>query len=182
MKMLPPSRPGWPREKVASRLFDGGVRVAVAMLGVRGYYLDTMGVPGVNDRGIYDDAIFINSPSGCMAFNANVDPSIFRHGVANLAPGLHFYKKGNHGLSRPGGGYPAFRPATPDESLPVIRDGKAGLSPGIAINIHRGSRNSTSSLGCQTIHPDQWEAFRSLGYSEMDRHGQKTIPYLLILA
>ena len=64
-----------------------------------------MGKPGANDRGIYDDAIFINSPSGCMAFNANVDPSVFRPGVATLAPGLHVYKKGNHGISRPGGGY-----------------------------------------------------------------------------
>lgn len=32
----------------------------------------------------------------------------------------------------------------------------------------------------QTIHPSQWEAFISLAYSEMDRAGQKTIPYLLV--
>ena len=51
---------------------------------------------------------------------------------------------------------------------------------GVAINIHRGGYNTTSSLGCQTIHPSQWEAFIALAYLEMDRAGQKTIPYLLV--
>ena len=61
----------------------------------------------------------------------------------------------------------------------MTRDGQ-GDSMGIAINIHRGRYNTTSSEGCQTIYPSQWESFISLVYSEMDRAGQKTIPYLLV--
>lgn len=176
---MPPARPAWPREKVAQLLGAAGVTHPVALLGSRGYYRDTMGKPGKNDRGIYDDAIFVSSPNGCYSFNANTDPSPWRPGVASLVPGVHNYRKGRHGISR-GPGYPALRPATPGEALPVRRDGQRGTSEGIAINIHRGGRNTTSSLGCQTIHPDQWGAFIALVYAEMDRHGQKTVPYLLI--
>jgi lysozyme len=61
----------------------------------------------------------------------------------------------------------------------VTRDGQ-GDSMGIAINIHKGGYRTTSSEGCQTIHPSQWPAFVALVYSEMDRVGQKTIPYLLM--
>jgi lysozyme len=51
---------------------------------------------------------------------------------------------------------------------------------GIAINIHRGSRTTTSSEGCQTIHPTQWLPFQVLTYAEMDRHKQTRIPYVLL--
>ena len=177
--MLPPSRPQQAKSKTQALLTKARVDDAVALVGIRGYYRDSMGVPGENDRGIYDDAIFLVSPNAYAAFNANTDPSIRRAGIAVLKPGVHRYRKGKHGLSKPGGGYPALRPANPDESLPVTRDGQ-GDSMGIAINIHRGGYNSTSSEGCQTIYPSQWESFISLVYSEMDRAGQKTIPYLLV--
>lgn len=152
----------------------------VFLVGVRGYYLDTMGAPGKNDRGIYDDAIVLVSPSAYMTVNANCDPSVFRPGIASLVPGLHWYKKGYHGISHPGGGYPAFRPASSDESVPVTRDGQPGVSKGIAINIHRGSLKSTSSLGCQTVYPPQWAAFQSTVYAELDRNAQKRLPYILL--
>lgn len=154
--------------------------VPVFLVGIRGYYLNTMGEPGKNDRGIYDDAIALVSPTAYLTVNANCDPSVFRKGIATLVPGVHWYRKGKHGLSRPGGGYPAFRPDNPEEKLPVMRDGASGISFGIAINIHKGSLNSTSSLGCQTIYPPQWLPFQTLTYSEMDRHGQKRIPYVLL--
>lgn len=152
------------------------------LLGVRGYYQDSMGKVGANDRGIYDDGIFVVSPDSFAAFNANVDPSAFRPGIATLLPGWHPYKPGNHGITRPGGGYPAFRPATKDESLPVSRDGETGSSnrDGVAINIHRGGRNTTSSEGCQTLHPDQWDAFYSLVRTEMQRAKLKQFWYGLI--
>jgi lysozyme len=51
---------------------------------------------------------------------------------------------------------------------------------GIAINIHRGGYRTTSSEGCQTIYPSQWDGFINLVYSEMSRYNQKTIPYLLV--
>lgn len=183
---IPPSRPGWARERVlaAIALHSGSLLPGdkVAVLGVRGYYRDTMGKPGANDRGIYDDAIFlVDLPEGQIrAYNANTDPSVFRSGIATLAPGVHRYRPGNHGISRPGGGYPAFRPATRDEALPVLRDGIPGTSDGIAINIHRGSYNSTSSAGCQTIHPDQWSEFQKSTMKLLAKYAQKTFPYILI--
>lgn len=153
------------------------------LLGVRGYYRDTMGKSGTNDRGIYDDAIFVVGRETFAAFNANTDPSRFRAGIASLLPGWHPYRPGNHGITRPGGGYPAFRPATKGEALPVIRDDEPGIPsnrPGVAINIHRGGRTTTSSEGCQTIHPDQWTAFHALVSLELKRHGLRTFWYGLI--
>ena len=176
--MLPPSRPQQAKSKTQALLTKARVDDAVALVGIRGYYRDSMGVPGENDRGIYDDAIFLVSPNAYASFNANTDPSIRRKGIAVLKPGVHRYRKGKHGLSKPGGGYPALRPANSAEELPVTRD-ETGDSMGIAINIHKGGFRTTSSEGCQTIYPSQWESFISLVYSEMDRAGQKTIPYLL---
>lgn len=176
--MLPASRPQQAKSKTQALLTKARVADEVALVGIRGYYRDTMGEVGKNDRGIYDDAIFLISPNAYATFNANADPSVKRKGIAVLKPGVHRYRKGKHGLSKPGGGYPALRPANPAEELPVTRDG-VGDSMGIAINIHRGGYLTTSSEGCQTIYPAQWEAFIALVYSEMDRAGQKTIPYLL---
>lgn len=179
--MVPTSRPQQKREATERMLKKAGVADSVALVGIRGYYLDTMGEKGKNDRGIYDDAIILVSPNVHATFNANTDPSVHRKGIASLIPGVHRYKKGKHGISKPGGGYPALRPANPKEELPVMRDGE-GLSMGIAINIHKGGYNTTSSLGCQTIYPPQWEAFINLVYSEMTRCNQATIPYLLVKA
>jgi|APGre2960657404_1045060.scaffolds.fasta_scaffold01078_7 lysozyme len=178
MPIAPPSRPQQKREASQKMLRSAGVTDQVCLIGSRGYYLDTMGEKGKNDRGIYDDAIILLSPSVHATFNANTDPSVFRKGIASLKTGVHRYKKGNHGISKPDGGYPALRPANPQESVPVTRDGE-GDSMGVAINIHKGGYNTTSSLGCQTIYPTQWDAFINLVYSEMSRYNQKTIPYLL---
>lgn len=154
--------------------------VPVFLVALRGYYLDTMGEKGKNDRGIYDDAMVLVSPTAYATFNANCDPSIFRKGIASLTPGVHWFRKGKHGISRPGGGYPAFRPATPGEQLPVTRDGTSGVSQGVATNIHKGSYSSTSSEGCLTIYPSQWLSFQTLAYAEMDRHKQTRVPCVLI--
>ena len=180
-RIVPASRPLQARAETLTRLNTYGlINDAVAVLGVRGYYRDTMGAKGVNDRNIYDDAIFIYSPTVHAAFNANTDPSVQRRGVAVLEPGVHRYRPGKHGLSRPGGGYPAFRPATKGELLPVRRDGSGEITTGVAINIHKGGHGTTSSLGCQTIYPEQWGAFQSLLMSELKRHGQKEFPYVLV--
>ena len=175
--IVPRSRPQQKREVSERILAKAGVTDAAALLGVRGYYSETF-QPSGNQRGVYDDAIFIVSPNAYVSFNANTDPSVYRRRIATLLPGLYRYKKGRHGISK-GPGYPALRPATKDEGLPVWRDGE-GESIGYAINIHRGAPKSTSSEGCQTIYPSQWDAFIALTYEEMDRYGQKTIPYLLI--
>jgi hypothetical protein len=47
------------------------------------------------------------------------------------------------------------------------------------INIHRGGYHVTSSAGCQTIWPDQWESFLSLVKGELERYKQPRVPYLL---
>lgn len=178
--MVPNFRPQQKREATAKLLAKAGVKDSVALVGIRGYYLNSMGEKGKNDRGIYDDAIFVVSPEAYVSFNANVDPSRYRKGIATLVPGVHLYRKGKHGISK-GPGYDALRPATKGEALPVYRDGE-GVSIGYQINIHRGGYNTTSSLGCQTIYPTQWQSFISLVYDQMDRFSQKTIPYLLVEA
>lgn len=151
----------------------------VFLMGLRGYYKNTMGEIGENDRGIYDDCICLFAPGYFKTFNANTDPSIYRKGIATLKPGVHIYKKGKHGISRPGGGYPALRPATLGEKLPVTRDGQKGDLYGIAINIHKGGIKTTSSEGCQTIHPEQWNDFIDNVYKRMTAAKQSKIPYIL---
>jgi len=154
---------------------------AVYMVGIRGYYLNTMGKKGQNDRGIYDDAIGIISPDGVVTFNANVDPGSFKKGIANLKtnknPGW-LYKQGIHGLSKPKSQqYMAFVQA---DKVTVSRDKQGDDTGYFGINIHKGRTLSVSSLGCQTIVPSQWDSFYSLATSLMKRNGQKTIRYFLM--
>ena len=134
--MLPAARPQQAKSKTQALLTKARVADEVALVGIRGYYRDSMGEVGKNDRGIYDDAIFLISPNAYATFNANTDPSVKRQGIAVLKPGVHRYRKGKHGLSKPGGGYPAHRPANPAESHPVTRAGQ-GDTMGIqtALNI-----------------------------------------------
>ncbi len=181
---VPTNKPQLPPKEVfalAKRLKEKhGVTEPVVVVAVRGYYDKSLdGKPG-NARGIYDDAAWIVTPDGVYPFNINTDPSIARRGIATLKTGVHYYRRGNHGISKPGGGYPAFRPDTPGARLPVTRDGQKGDAWGVAINIHKGSRNSTSSEGCQTIHPSQWDGFRNKAYGEMDKYDQPRLPYILI--
>jgi len=177
--MLPPSKPRLASSEVEKIIRRHNVDAPVVVVGIRGYYLQGMGDPNKNDRGIYDDAIFVwsNSPV-CAAFNGNTDPSVTRIGIASLVEGVYPYRRGMHGISR-GNPYPAFRPATPNEALPVRRDGETEISEGIAINIHRGGINTTSSAGCQTIPPLQWDSFYALLDGEMRRHKVSTFPYIL---
>jgi len=171
--IVPPSRPMNSRQWARSLAIESGWPgyEPIVLLGVRGYYRDSMGEKGENDRGIYDDALFVMSPNVYAGFNANTDPSYAREGIATLATGVWRYKKGLHRIQ-----YRALRQAAPVE---VRRDGGKVELGWFGINIHKGSYTSTSSLGCQTVFPDQWDAFRSLVYSEMDRVSVDTITYVL---
>ncbi len=165
------------------------VKYPMIVVGIRGYYRDSMGAPNVNDRGIYDDAIFLQTPSAFAAYNANTDPSKFRpghgtgasKGMASLKAGAWFV----HRFDLHRGKYLALcqrcGPVT------VIRDGDPPYEDTghFGINIHRGSYTRTSSEGCQTIHPGQWDSFVSLAEDQARRyHGanwrKAVIPYILI--
>lgn len=161
----------------------------VVVVGIRGYYKNSMGAPGVNDRGIYDDALFIESAQIMAAYNGNTDPANYRagsgtgstKGMASLNPGAWFvYRFDKHK-----GQYLALcQRAGP---VTVTRDGNppypdTGM---FGINIHRGSYSSTSSEGCQTIHPSQWDSFIATAQDQVRRYfpenwRTKTIPYVLL--
>jgi hypothetical protein len=87
------------------------------VVGIRGYYRDTMGAAGKNDRGIYDDALFIDSPNVTAAFNGNTDPSVYRPAIATLDVGLYFA----HRLGMHKGEYRAL--VQQNGAVSVTRDG-----------------------------------------------------------
>ncbi|NJM37761.1 MAG: hypothetical protein HC845_07835 [Akkermansiaceae bacterium] len=196
---MPNAKPRLTQEKLAEKLAPFNLDRAkhpLVIVGIRGYYKDTMGVPGVNDRGIYDDAIFIDTPDTFAAFNGNTDPS--RHkpgtgfsdsskGMAKLKLGAWFVHKLDFHGSKVLGPYRAICQRL--GKVTVVRDGKNGKdyedTGNFGINIHKGSYNGTSSLGCQTLHPDQWSSFISMAMDLAKRyHGdqwEKTvIPYVLL--
>lgn len=180
--MLPASRPQLPSPDIRKVLKHYRVE-GIALLGVRGYFEKSMGNPDKNDRGIYDDAMFLACSDHCERFNANTDPSIYRKRIATLMPGVYEYETGFHGITKPNP-YPAIR----QRGVVVVQRDDVGVDRGhFAINIHKGSKGSTSSEGCQTIHPSQWDEFIGSVYRELGvppgREGaraRKPIWYVLV--
>lgn len=174
---MPPARPRETREQISARLRERGIIEPVALYFRRGYYLRTMGNPVRNDRGIYDDAAFLVSPSAFLSWNANTDPSIRREGIAVLRPGVWRYRIGIHGLSRPRRDqYEALVQAA---RVTVRRDGVGDDTGWFGINIHRGENSTTSSIGCLTIPPAQWPEFIGAVKREMRKYTMPTLPVLL---
>ncbi len=178
-------------------LDDANVPEQVRLLGVRGYRRDTMGEPGVNDVGIYDDAMFLCAPGVFKAVNANTDPSRlgWNPGVgkpyAMLRPGLWYFRRGPHK-----GKAPALRQCTDEEARErgIPADGEfrvlrcfgngdprnyeeAGY---FAINIHPGGESTTSSWGCQTAPPIEYYDFMNAVWEASITAKQARIPYLLV--
>jgi hypothetical protein len=60
-RIKPNSRPQVKREVIERLLKKHGVTEPVCVVGVRGYYRDTMGKKGQNDRGIFDDGMILIS-------------------------------------------------------------------------------------------------------------------------
>lgn len=141
-------------------------------LAIRGYYSRSYGKPG-NDRRVYDDVIAIVTRYKIYAFQANVDPSIFRYRVANLVPGVYDVVKHKHK-----GRYSAFQIIRDV----LKRDGVAKLDTGRhGINIHYDTENiSRWSLGCQTLPKSQYWWFLRKGYRLMNYFGKRTAKYCLI--
>ena len=195
MANIPNSKPQASKEDVIEMLIEQGVWsnrevTKLSLVAVRGYYLDSMGRKGRNDRGIYDDALFLISPDTFTSFNANTDPSVYRSGRAVLeAPQRVVYRPGYHGYNSKRGHY-AFRQAS---DVIVRRDGGIGNGRNLGdgrftdqghnrfwINLHRGGWSTTSSAGCQTIPPNQWDALYSLVRLQLKRYRQSSFSYYLI--
>lgn len=173
---------------------------ALIVFGIRGYF-----DPGANKRGIYDDAIGYISDSAYGVFPANCDPSIVRPEIAVLQPGVWLYSEGLHGLHHITNskedqarlvqlqktrmdipGYTAcYWALRQSGDVTVVRDGHkepytdTPPRPRMWIDIHRGGYNTTSSEGCQTIHPDYWDAFYWKGIVSHMLKVDVVIPYCL---
>jgi len=182
--MIPKRPPQAKFDTILKAVDQFNIMEKVFVVAVRGYYRDTMGKPGVNDRGLYDDAIFLCGPDFFAGYNANVDPGGYRKGqgfgskkgMARLKPGI--YRSHILGLHR--GEYKALvQRAAP---VTVIRDGVNGEYEHTGyhgINIHRGGVSSVSSIGCLTIPPKQWKDFISSAERLMKQERQIVMPLVL---
>lgn len=184
--------------KVWRREGHDGPLPAVFVVACPGYYLNSMGKPGVNDRGMNDDAFAVFGPEMFVAFNGNTDPSIRKPGIATLRPGqIVWYRPGPHGIGRKTE-HPAFRQDSP---VVVRRDGQVapagtvhrrfgvslgdglwtdlGFSGRFWINLHR-QFGGTSSAGCLTIPGDQWAGFRELVLLALTRSKAERFPCIVL--
>lgn len=178
MIFLPSKRPQASESKVRAWLNRHRSSLyQVTLLGVRGYYLNSMGAAGKNDRRMYDDAIFLVTPDKVLSFNANVDPGAFKARIANLVCGEWRYKLGIHGLSKP---KPLQYQALVQAAKVTVKRDEYGHESGyFGINIHKGGFFKVSSIGCQTIAPLQWTEFIGSVKREMEKFDQHEIPYVL---
>jgi lysozyme len=175
-QMLPKARPKQSRAETEALI--RGIESPVIILGVRGYYKKMGEDPRRNEINIYDDALFVWSQNGYMSFNANTDPSVSRPRVAKLKPGVWQYRLGIHNLSKPKHRqYPALVQAAP---VTVVRQEHDEDTGWFGINIHRGSRTTTSSLGCVTLPVLQWNQFFETVKGEMARAKISRAPFVLV--
>jgi hypothetical protein len=173
----PAKRPTMTRDYVGERLREHSCVAPLALLIRRGYF-DALGEPGVNDVGIYDDAVAIISHRGLWTFNANADPAKEADGTAVLQPGKYLYCLGTHNRTKAvDRQYEALVQASP---VTIKRVGSDVVEVGFfGINIHKGYDTTTGSEGCITIVKDQWEEFIARAKDEMRTDNAKTIPVVL---
>jgi hypothetical protein len=178
--ILPPSRPDATRDEVLSFITDGVPLPAFPFLvGRRGYYGDSMGAAGANDINVYDDAFFIVEADCCTAFNGNCDPGRHRPGMANLNVGRWCYRPGIHNITKDPELHPHYPAFVQAEKVTVTRDGKGEDTGFFGINIHRGGNGVTSSEGCQTVPPGQWNDFFATMSRALNRAGAPQFVYIL---
>lgn len=174
-----PKRDAIQLDRIAERYNLDGSKPAFVF--VRGWYLDTVGQPGVNDYNLWDDAAFLLLPDGTAeSFNANTDPSVAQRGKRKLAKlnlGRYQFYKGRH-KNR----YAAFRSYPEGVILNVTRNGQPSTAQ--FINIHKGAAGDatdrTWSEGCLTIHGLQWNEFQTRSYAAMDKYNQTIIDCVLV--
>ena len=172
--LIPPKRPDINISELRKIALDAGVKTEkeFCIIGIRGFYNK-----GKNQRAIYDDAIFIVSPASIVSFNANTDPGAFKKGIANLRCGSWLYKLGIHGLSKPK--FLQYQALVQSAPVIVDRDSYGEDRGWFGINIHKGGRWSVSSLGCQTIHPSQWDEFIDKVKKRMVIFRRQDVKYIL---
>lgn len=188
--MMPASgRPDIARETAIEWARGAGCDAETFLWGRRGYFRDSMGAKGKQERGIYDDAIGIVTPDFFAAFNGNTDPVGGGGRLATLVPGIWPYKLGTH--------HPGTPKAAPclvqAGDVTVHRDNEVTETGEFYVHIHCGFFGETGSLACQTVPPTQWSekklkelkliADGPLFLDEVMRimieEGLKTIPYVL---
>lgn len=127
-----------------------------------------------------------------VAFNGNTDPSRVRKGTgtAEATKGMAVLDVGvwkSYRFDVHGGSQPHEAICQRAAKVDVTRDGDPSY-PDIGyfgINIHRGGYYATSSIGCQTVPPSQWDEFYGVAKSTAQHlwNGswrQKTVAYVLL--
>jgi lysozyme len=179
MIKIPNERPKMTRDEVLKKYLPtwDWNKYPVMVLGVRGYYARTIGMPG-NDFNVYDDAVFIITKDNFYAFNFNTDPAAWENGRAMLAPGQYFCYKLDLHQSR----YLALCQRL--GKVFVLRRSGATVTKSegnFGINIHSGGENNTNSEGCQTVPPWQYPEFIYTLCKEYIQNGKNVvIPYVLV--
>lgn len=164
-----------------------GTYAGVVVLKIRGYVRDSLGVPGVNDRNIFDDATVAlayapgeATPYAAARVRSNVDPSRTGtrpdgRGYAEVvAPQLYFLGIGDHS------GRPGLRQASP---ILVNRDGPDERPGGgyefrqapaafPYTNDHDDRGWGTGSEGCSTYPPGEWAVYDAFVVSHARAQGQ----------
>lgn len=193
LSLVPPGRPQMGHYQAEQMIVAAGV-TGPGLLMRRGYFWDTMHTTGTEGRGLYDDALFLVTPTAFASFNANGDPSIARKDIARLEAGVWRFKLGVHNASKPSPPHERYTALVEGEEFIVHRDGTEEYESGhvdpvlgkclgagkwqgwFGINLHHGGYRTTSSEGCLTVFPDQWDAFITLVQLEMQRHELLTMP------
>lgn len=173
--VVPAARPKLSIVDARKLLAAYGVSDTTVIIGERGYYRDTMGEPGKNDRGVFDDMIAVLSPRVFRTFNGNTDPSAHGGRLAVLEPGVWDFKLGTHHPGTPNA-YPCLVQAGP---VIVLRDNGVRETGEFYIQMHHAGVNTTTSEGCQTIYRPQWDEFFELVKGEMEFYGLASVPYVL---
>jgi hypothetical protein len=173
--VVPSSRPQLSIVDARKLLAARGVTESVVILAQRGYYRDSLGAKGKNDRGIFDDMIAVLSPRVFRTFNGNTDPSAFGGRLAVLQPGVWEFKLGTHHPGTPAA-YPCLVQADP---VTVLRDNGIRETGEFYIHVHHAGFNTTTSEGCQTVYRPQWDEFFELVKGEMAFYKLASIPYVL---
>ena len=189
--ILPKDKPKLTQE--ALRALITGIdrtKYPIVVVGVRDYYL-SMSKPGtLEDRDIYNSAIFLDTPTMTLNFNGNTNPTLYKAGSGfDSNKGMAVLNTGTwyaHQFGIHHNEYPAL--IQTGGQVQVTRDGTPAYQDKgyFGINIHKGGWGITSSEGCQTIYPGEWpdfinnitaEAIRIFGGA---KYKSVIIPYLLI--